>query len=275
MQVAVRRTSDRTGIRSNPTEEAENVVVVFAPKTRLGLASKLMTRREAMKWGAIALLAGTACRKKSKTPSVPQSPPSARAKPVPAWNETGIASWYGIPYHGRRAANGEIYDMNQLTAAHRTLPFGSMVRVTSETNGKSVTVRITDRGPFVDGRIIDLSREAARRIDMIGPGIMQVRLELAGLAETRAGTPLPSAPAIDQGTFAVQVGLFNDKTRAEKLKASLEKRYRSVDLVPREGERIQWRVLVGNVPTQTDAEALAGILRQKTGEAEVVRRDLP
>jgi rare lipoprotein A len=118
--------------------------------------------------GAIALLAAAACRKKSKPPTVPQRPPSARAKPNPAWNETGIASWYGVPYHGRRAANGEIYDMNQLTAAHRTLPFGTMVRVTSETNGKSVTVRITDRGPFIDGRIIDLSREAAKRIDMLG-----------------------------------------------------------------------------------------------------------
>jgi rare lipoprotein A len=215
-----------------------------------------MTRREAMKWGAIALLAAAACRKKSKPPTVPQRPPSARAKPSPAWNETGIASWYGIPYHGRRAANGEIY-------------------VTSETNGKSVTVRITDRGPFIDGRIIDLSREAAKRIDMIGPGIMQVRLEVAGPAETRAGTPLLNSPAIDQGAFGVQVGLFNDKSRAEKLKASLEKRYRNVDLVAREGERTQWRVLVGNVPTQPEAEALASILRQKTGEAEVVRRDLP
>jgi rare lipoprotein A len=228
-----------------------------------------------MKWGAIALLAAAACRKKSKPPTVPQRPPSARAKPSPAWNETGIASWYGIPYHGRRAANGEIYDMNQLTAAHRTLPFGTMVRVTSETNGKSVTVRITDRGPFIDGRIIDLSREAAKRIDMLGPGIMQVRLEVAGPAETRAGTPLLNSPAIDQGAFGVQVGLFNDKSRAEKLKASLEKRYRNVDLVAREGERTQWRVLVGNVPTQPEAEALASMLRQKTGEAEVVRRDLP
>jgi rare lipoprotein A len=275
VQVAVRRTSDRTGVRSNPTKEAENVVVVFAPKSRLGLASKLMTRREAMKWGAIALLETVACRKKSKTPLVSQRPPSARAKRGSAWSETGIASWYGIPYHGRRAANGEIYDMNQLTAAHRTLPFGSMVRVTSETNGKSVTVRITDRGPFIDGRIIDLSREAARRIDMIGPGIMQVRLEVDGPAETRAGTPLLNSPAIDQGSFAVQVGLFNDKTRAEKLKANLTKRYGRVDLVAREGERIQWRVLVGNVATPTEAEALTSVLRQKTGEAEVVRRDLP
>ncbi len=235
----------------------------------------MMTRRDAMKLGAIALLAPVACRKKSKTPAVPPAPPSARAKPSPEWRESGIASWYGIPYHGRRAANGEIYDMNQLTAAHRTLPFGTMVRVTSETNGKSVTVRITDRGPFIDGRIIDLSREAAKRIDMIGPGIMQVRLDVAGPAESRDGTPLPNSPAIEQGAFAVQVGLFNDKARAEKLKASLEKRYARVDLVPRQGQHIQWRVLVGNVPTQTEAQELASMLRQKVGEAAVVRRDPP
>ncbi len=235
----------------------------------------MMTRREAIRLGAIALLAPAACRKKSKTPPVPPLPAGARARPIPQWRETGIASWYGIPYHGRRAANGEIYDMNQLTAAHRTLPFGSMVRVTSLTNGKAVTVRITDRGPFVDGRIIDLSREAARRIDMLGPGIMQVRLEFAAPAEARAMTPAAETAANDTGTFAVQVGLFNDKARAERLKATLEKHYRPIDLVPREGERVQWRVLVGNVPTETEAQALAVVLKQKAGEAEVVRRDLP
>ena len=238
----------------------------------------MMTRREAIRFGAIAFFAPAACRKKSKAPPVPAVPPApstARAKPLPEWHETGIASWYGIPYHGRRAANGEIYDMNQLTAAHRTLSFGLMVKVTSLTNGKSVTVRITDRGPFIEGRIIDLSREAARRIDMLGPGIMQVRLELAASAETRPGAPAVAAPPVDTGAFAVQVGVFNDKARAEKLKANLEKHYQPVDLVPREGERIQWRVLVGNVPTQTEAQALAVVLKQKAGEAAVVRRDLP
>ena len=240
-----------------------------------------MTRRDAIKMGAIALLATAACRKKNKTASVPPAPTAAQAapgaplKPQPAWLETGIASWYGIPYHGRRAANGEIYDMNQLTAAHRTLPFGSIVTVTSLTNNKSVTVRITDRGPFIDGRIIDLSREAARRIDMIGPGVMQVRLELTGFAEAQAETPAALPATFDEGSFAVQVGAFNDKSRAERLKANLEKRYQTVDLVPREGERTQWRVLVGNLPTQEDARALATLLRQRVGEAMVVRRDNP
>src|SRR5258708_4046499 len=84
-------------------------------------------------------------------------------------NESGIASWYGIPYHGRRAANGEIYDMEKLTAAHRTLPFDTWVRVKNLTNNKTVDVRIQDRGPFVDKRIIDLSRAAAQQINMIRP----------------------------------------------------------------------------------------------------------
>lgn len=164
--------------------------------------------------------------------------------------------------------------MNLLTAAHRTLPFGTMVRVTSLTNGKTVTVRITDRGPFVDNRIIDLSREAARQIDLIVPGTMQVRLDYAGFSAARTAPVVENAP-VDQGSFAVQVGAFIDKSRAERLKANLEREYHPVELVPREGERIQWRVLVGNMPTQAEAQALAAELRVKVGAAEVVRRDQP
>src|SRR5437016_8973146 len=92
--------------------------------------------------------------------------------------ESGVASWYGHPYHGRRAANGEIYDMEKMTAAHRTLPFGTWVLVTNLGNSKTVEVRITDRGPFIDGRIIDLSHAAARAIDLIGPGTARVRVEI-------------------------------------------------------------------------------------------------
>ena len=99
--------------------------------------------------------------------------------------ETGIASWYGDPYNGRRAASGEIYDMEQLTAAHRTLPFQTWVEVTDLDNGKRVNVRITDRGPFVDGRIIDLSLAAARKIEMVGPGIARVKLKVIPPPQTR------------------------------------------------------------------------------------------
>ena len=90
----------------------------------------------------------------------------------------GIASWYGVPFHGRLTANGEIYDMSKLTAAHKHLPFNTLVRVTNLKNSKSVIVRINDRGPYVKGRIIDLSKEAARWIDMIYSGISEVRLEI-------------------------------------------------------------------------------------------------
>ena len=92
--------------------------------------------------------------------------------------ETGIASWYGVPYNGRRSANGEIYDMAKLTAAHRTLPFDTWVEVTNLVNKKQVDVRITDRGPFVTGRIIDLSLAAASEIDMVASGIVRVRIKV-------------------------------------------------------------------------------------------------
>ena len=92
--------------------------------------------------------------------------------------QSGIASWYGPPYHGRRSANGEVYDMEKLTAAHRTFAFDTWVRVRNLDNGKEIDVRITDRGPFVRGRVIDLSKAAARNIDMIGPGIAKVKLKV-------------------------------------------------------------------------------------------------
>ena len=107
-------------------------------------------------------------------------------------SETGLASWYGDPYHGRQTASGEIYDMNEWTAAHRTLPFGTWVEVTNLTNAKRVSVRITDRGPFVDGRIIDLSRAAAKQIDMIGPGTARVRLKVIHAPVPSRSTRVPA-----------------------------------------------------------------------------------
>lgn len=257
-----------------------------------------MTRREALALGALALLAPAACRKRHKSARTPHAPGPTAVRPKIGWTETGVASWYGIPYHGRQAANGEIYNMNELTAAHRTLPFGSIVKVTSATSNNSVTVRITDRGPFVGNRIIDLSRQAAREIDMIGPGTMKVRLQLVAYGPPRLG----AKPAIQQAEerqpeprrqepqrpepeqqqeqavpqlsgYAVQVGLFNDKAKAESLKDRLSRRYQPVTLVPRQGAHEQWRVLVGDKPTEEEAEALAVILRKQVGEALVVLRD--
>jgi rare lipoprotein A len=175
-----------------------------------------------------------------------------------------VASWYGYPYHGRRAASGEIYDMEKLTAAHRTLPFGSLVRVENLENGRRVQVRINDRGPFVEGRIIDLSRAAARALGMLGPGTARVRLVLIGLPEKTEG-----------GYFAVQTGAFRERANAERQRRDLRRRYGEVRIIPRDGDPVLWRVLVGREPTPEQAAALAERLRAEVGEAFVVRLDEP
>src|SRR3982074_107755 len=132
--------------------------------------------------------------------------------------ETGIASWYGHPYHGRRAANGEIYDMEKMTAAHRTLPFGTWVRVKNLENNQTVDVRIIDRGPFVRGRFLDLSHAAAASIAMIGPGIAKVKITViakpAAVQIATAPAP-PPPPPVAADLFAVQVGAFADRNNAE------------------------------------------------------------
>jgi rare lipoprotein A len=141
----------------------------------------------------LTLLLTTACGKKHTSASAPRTTPSAAAaRGAPGTTQVGLASWYGVPYHGRRAANGEVYDMNKLTAAHRTLPFDTLVKVRNLDNDREVQVRINDRGPFVGDRIIDLSRAAAQQISMIGPGIVKVRLEVMG---TQREVKLPTTPA--------------------------------------------------------------------------------
>ncbi len=100
--------------------------------------------------------------------------------------EEGVASYYADEYNGRKTSNGETYDMNKMTAAHRTLPFNSMVKVTNQDNGKAITVRINDRGPFKDDRIIDLSLSGAKQLGIIGPGTARVRLEVIELGDTTA-----------------------------------------------------------------------------------------
>jgi rare lipoprotein A len=197
---------------------------------------------------ALALLAGCAHRKRAHVPPPP--------KPVAiGYTETGLASWYGYPYHGRAASNGETYDQEQLTAAHRTLPFETWVRVYNLDNRKTTEVRITDRGPFVEGRIIDLSRAAARQIGMLGPGTARVRIEVI-----RA--PAGAATA----AFGVQVGAFRDRENADRLRDEMERTYGAARVVPRPGTPPLWRVLVGSEPTQQAAGALAARIRQNSLE---------
>lgn len=222
-----------------------------------------MLRRFFVAAGAFALLAS--CAKKKRPPAA-GAPRAKRSSPAvkPGWKEEGIASWYGDPYHGRRAANGEIYDMEQLTAAHRTLPFDTWVRVQNLTNGKEVNVRITDRGPFIDGRIIDLSRAAARQAGLLGPGVARVRIEVV-----RA----PESEAASEGGFAVQVGAFREKRRAEETAQRMRGEHGEARLAPREGQGIVYRVLVGRCAERDRADELAARLKLEFPSAFVVRCD--
>jgi rare lipoprotein A len=178
--------------------------------------------------------------------------------------EEGIASWYGIPFHGRRAADGEIFDMNSLVAAHRTLPFGSIIRVTNLNNGRNVEVRVIDRGPFVGDRILDLAHAAAVQLGMIGTGTAPVRIELVS----------GSNPEI--GEFTVQVGAFADRDNAERLRDRLSLRYQPIFIQDYDAPMGHfYRVRVGRAPSPEAAQRLAGQLRDSNGfqQTFVVRID--
>jgi rare lipoprotein A len=130
--------------------------------------------------------------------------------------EEGVASWYGPDFHGGRTATGETYDMNALTGAHPTLPLPTWVRVTNLDNGKSVVVRLNDRGPFAKGRIIDLSRAAAEQLDMVRTGT--ARVEVRSLA---ADAPPAAMPAVESTAYYAQAGAFGSRANAEALAARL------------------------------------------------------
>lgn len=161
--------------------------------------------------------------------------------------DTGVASWYGSKFHGKLTANGETYNMNDMTAAHRSLPFNTIVKVTNLDNGKSVRVRINDRGPYVDNRIIDLSREAARRIDMENAGVANVRIEL--VSEGDRPVTRNSARSVEQ--FTVQLASFN--TREEARNAAREIRGARVVEV-QIGNRKVYRVYYGTYSSKRNAE---------------------
>lgn len=211
-------------------------------------------------------------RQSAAVPRVPQTP-NATAAPrrrssqpaaVPVgYIEEGLASWYGHPYHGRAAADGEIYDMETLVAAHRVMPFNTWLRVTNLANNKSVDVRVIDRGPFVGGRIIDLSHAAARDIDLLGPGVARVRLQvIASPADV---------PAND--FYGVQVGAFTVYANAEKLRAEYAQRFGNSQLALKQGAVPLWRVLVGKESSLESAQQLATVLASETRNVFVVRLD--
>src|SRR5438445_6617850 len=176
----------------------------------------------------------------AKTPQIPAGPApeigppplAPDARPVAA--ETGLASWYGAPYHNRRGSNGQVYDMNAMTAAHRTLPLGSIVRVTNVKTGHAAVVRITDRGPFIPGRIVDLSLAAARKVDVWKPGVAEVKVEL-----------MQTSASVDAGgKWAIQIGGFPDEKVATKLADHLTHRYHTAKVLRFESPAGDWWIRV-------------------------------
>jgi len=164
---------------------------------------------------SVGTLAKSGNAKTNTAESGVASEPTISAGATPLATEVGRASWYGPPYHNRRGSNGEVYNMNAMTAAHRTLPLGSIVRVTNIKTGHSALVRITDRGPFIPGRVLDLSLAAARKVDVYTPGVAEVKVEVMQ-------TPSPIATG---GKWAVQIGGFPDEDEATKIADHLKRRY--------------------------------------------------
>jgi len=175
-----------------------------------------------------------------------------------------MASWYGAPYHNRRGSNGEVYNMHAMTAAHRTLPLGSIVRITNVKTGRGAVVRITDRGPFVEGRIVDLSLAAAKAVDVYLPGVAKVRLEVLQVP----------APLETGGRWAVQIGSFADEKNASELADHLQRRYRTAKVLRFASPIGDWWV---RVRVQDDnrerAQALAHETETPEGSVFLVRLD--
>jgi len=201
------------------------------------------------------------------TPSAPTPAPGPAVEPVEeGWTEKGIASWYGEPYHGRRTASGEIYDMHQLTAAHQSLPFGSVVKVKRRDTGAEVTVRINDRGPFVEGRIIDLSYAAAKKIDLDIDGVAPVKIKVVGRKAEKERKPAHVEEP--EGCFWVQVGAFGDPGNARRAEAELEQY--GEEAVVLEGLDGLWRVRVGPFNREQEADKTRDRVRDAWPGAHVV-----
>jgi rare lipoprotein A len=230
---------------------------------------------------ALALLLLSACggHKTARSRPVPPPPtisppqpessmaaapsPDLPRKSKPIYVETGMASWYGPPYNRRRGANGEIYDQNAMTAAHRTLPLNSMVRVTNLTTGHAVMVRITDRGPFVEDRIVDLSLAAAKAVDIWRPGTAEVKLEVVS-------TP---ASIFDGGRWCVQIGAFHSEGEARKLKEKLQDRYDTANVIQFTGPTGEWVRVRPQGDDKHTAEEVASRTHVKEGGVFLVRLD--
>jgi rare lipoprotein A len=216
------------------------------------------------------------------TPVPPQAAPTARIPitPIPPGgvsgedldfvnthkpilSEEGLATWYSAPYKGRKAANGEVFDDRALTAAHRTLPMGSLIVVTNLKTGQSSAMRITDRGPFVEGRIIDLTIASAKATGIYRVGSARVRLDVYR-------TPKPIETG---GRWCVQIGAFHSQHQANKLKAELLRKYPSSNVIEFPGQDSYWVRIRPQGDNREQAEFIASHLRTSDAGAFLTRLD--
>lgn len=174
--------------------------------------------------------------------------------------QRGIASWYGEPFHGRKTASGETYDMHGLSAAHRDLPLGTRVEVTNLENGRRVELVINDRGPFVRGRVLDLSYGAAKRLDTVQAGLAKVEIRVL---EMGGGPPGPSLAS----AYTLQVGAFRERQKAEELEERLRRDQEAVSVQSKDG---WYRVRVGHFASEAEARKLQKTLRAQGLQALII-----
>ena len=191
--------------------------------------------------GCFALVTVAGC-------SIPGSKVRVPAKADRPVSQTGIASWYGPGFHGKATASGEIYNQDQLTAAHQTLPLGTKVMVTNLANGSATEVIVNDRGPFAKGRIIDLSYAAAQSIDMVGPGTALVRVDVIGGPQRLNAI----RPSLD---YTLQLGSFSQLENAQQFRNQVVKQFADVSITPLESnDAVYYRVQLGTFPSRHSAE---------------------
>jgi len=181
----------------------------------------------------------------------------------PILSEKGMAAWYTAPYKGRKAANGEVFDDNSLTAAHRTLPMGSLIKVTNLKTGQSATMRISDRGPFVAGRLIDLTIASAKAIGVYAAGTAPVRVDVYR-------TPKPISHG---GRWCVQIGAFKSERKALHLKNELLGKYPDAKVIEFPGENSYWVRIRPPGDNREQAKAIAQSLQPAEGDAYLTRLD--
>jgi rare lipoprotein A len=190
------------------------------------------------------------------------------------WSEKGTASWYGNEFKGKPTANGEPFDPEALTAAHKTLPLGTIVAVKNLDNGKSVNLKINDRGPFVHGRIIDCSKKGARELGFLGQGTAEVKIEIVKVGKGRTGkSPTQVIDGSDKaldGSYTIQAGAFKEKDNAEKFKDTLNKKFGDSYVVKFQDF---YRVRVGHFKNENEAAKTLNLIAQSGSEGFLTRND--